>query len=212
METNMVKTKGPIQSLTASGSLADVLTFAHTNRTPYAKKHAAPTNPRSPTQVSARAMVAFLAENWKRLSSANMATWFDRATQRKIANYHAYVGANTARWMNTRFPSKQDPATETPPPPTWANMTVFPTYRTANMRVNAPTGPIPWGLTVHRSMSSGFSWTRSNMIDVILQDVDDVVWWHDRDMQPGTYYYRIIAFNPSGLNANPSPQRSVTIA
>jgi len=211
MESNMVKTKGPAHSLKASGKLADALVFAQTNRTPYVKKHAAPANPRSPTQVSSRAMVAFLAQQWKNLSPADMATWFDRATQRKIANYHAYMAANAVRWRTTRWPSKQDPATETPPAPTFANMVMYPTFRTANMRVIKPAGAIPWGLTVHRSTSSGFSWQRSNMIHVILQDVDADVWWYDRDLLPGTYYYRIKAFNASGLEAGQSTQRAVTI-
>jgi len=207
----MVRTKGPMQSLKASGSLADVLTFAQTNRTPYAKKHTAPANPRSPTQVSARAMVAFLAENWKHLSSADMAAWFDRASERKIANYHAYMAANTVRWRTTRFPSKQDPATENPPGPDAPGFVMYPTYRTANMRIIKPTGEIPWGIAIFRAMQPGFQWSRDNMVSIKLQDVDADVWWYDRDLEPGTYYYRIFGFSASGKQSGYGTYRSVTI-
>lgn len=211
MESNMVRTKGPAQSLKASGKLANALVFAQTNRTPYVKKHAAPANPRSPTQVSARAMVAFLAENWKGLSAADMATWFDRATERKIANYHAYMAANAVRWRTTRWPSKQDPATETPPGPNAPGFVMYPTFRTANMRIVKPTGEIPWGITIFRSTTPGFTWSRNNMVSVKLQDVDADVWWYDRDLQPGTYYYRIFGFSASGHRSGYGTIRSVTI-
>lgn len=211
MDSIMVKLTGPAQSIMASGSLADALTFARNNKTAYVKKHAKPTNPRSPTQVSTRAMVAFLAENWKRLSAADMATWFEEATRRKIANYHAFMAANTVRWRTTRFPSKQDPATENPPGPAGTGFVMYPTYRTANMRIIKPTGEIPWGIAIFRAQQSGFQWERSNMVGIKLQDIDADVWWYDRDLQPGQYWYRIFGFSASGHRSAYSTYRTVVI-
>lgn len=207
----MVKLKGPMHSTTASGKLAKALIFFNNKDTAYARKYAPPLNPKSPTQTSTRAMVAFLAQHWKNLTAAQMATWFSRATETRIANYHAYMAANTVRWRTTRYPSKQDPATETPPGPNATGYSMWPTYRTANMRIIKPTGEIPWGIAIFRSMTPGFPTDRPHLVGMKLQDVDADVWWYDRDLLPGTYYYRIFGFNASGHRSAYSSYRSVTI-
>lgn len=108
----MVKLKGPMLGSRASGSLADTVTFAKQKGTHYARKHAAPTNPQSGLQVSMRAMMTFLSQQWKNLTTGNQATWSTAFPTEEIPNYNAFLKYNLERWRNSKGPSKRYPATE----------------------------------------------------------------------------------------------------
>lgn len=207
----MVKLTGPMHSTTALGTVAKTLIFSQSKNTNYMKTHAAPKNPKTDLQVSVRALVKFLSENWKTLSLAQQQSWFLKATSKNIHLYHAYIGANQSRWTTFRAPSKQDPATETLPAPANPLITAFPSGSTAVLRIWSPTGAMPWGLFIHRGTITNFPRLRENVIGILLQDIAADVYYYDKNLTPGTYYYRAIPFTETGLKGPNSAQRTVVI-
>lgn len=96
----------------ASGSLADTVTFSKCKGVSYLKLHQKPKQPRSAKQNAMRAILRFLSEQWKNLSSSDMALWFNLATPANVSNFNAYVSFNLARWRSGLAPS-QIPTTDT---------------------------------------------------------------------------------------------------
>ncbi len=207
----MVKTTKSVLSETASGKLASALIFSMSKKGGIVKAYATPANPRSPKQLAVRAMQGWIGQQWKLLSTADRDTWLPKSLQAHVHPYHAYLGENGARWPSFLTPTKAIPPSTTPPAPNYANMSAWPTYRTANFNILAPTGEMAWGVILHRSLTSGFTANWDNAVLVVLQDVAANVEAQDKDLEPGVYYYRPTAFGRGGLHIHPGPQRTVTI-
>lgn len=195
----MVKLKGPSVSAAASGAVADALVFSKTRKTAYLKKHSKPKNPQTPSQVSMRAMIAFLAQNWRNLSASDQNTWANAATPRHIAPYHAFVAANSKRWRNFLRPSKQDPATETFPRPASPGFLLTVNLQLVTLQA-WPRDPTEiWGYSVHRSLATPFTHAYDNTVSFILQVGIGNSYGTDGPLDPGTYYYKVAPFGPTGI-------------
>ena len=109
----MVKVAGPMFSLSASGTLANAITFATWKGRPYVRERVIPSNPKSGAQVGRRAMFTFLSQEWAGLSTAQKATWETLADADTISPYNAYVKANLQSWHNYLSPTQATPATLT---------------------------------------------------------------------------------------------------
>jgi len=100
----MVKVKGPMMSLDASGTLAGTFTFGKWKGRNTVRSHAVPSNPRSAAQVSTRAMMRFLATAWTNLTTAEKATFQTIATTYAISPFNAYVKTAMNRWTQYEGP------------------------------------------------------------------------------------------------------------
>ena len=205
-----MKLKGPSLSPEASGSLADVLTFSRSAKSPYAKKHAAPSNPKSGPQTAVRAMMRFLSQNWITLSPADVLTWETLAYDRQIAPYHAYIAENMKRWKTHRFPSKAYPATETVVIPATIYQNAF--GGKAHIRVELVNGGgfLPWGFATYRRTTPFGPLTWDQIVNVILRVGTGWNKWNDTPLTPGTYYYRSATFTDTGFPRMACPQDSAT--
>jgi len=105
----MVKIKGPMLSLAASGTLADAITFASWKGRPYVRERVKPSDPKSGAQLGRRAMFAYLTQQWNLLSDANRATWQAIADELVASPFNAYLSANLEAWHNFLAPSYEDP-------------------------------------------------------------------------------------------------------
>jgi len=105
----MVKLRGPMFSLGASGTLADAVTFSINKGRPYARERVIPSNPKSGAQAGRRAMFTFLTQAWAALSDADKATWQDLADELVSAPFNAYMKTNMERWHNFLTPSHDAP-------------------------------------------------------------------------------------------------------
>lgn len=194
----MVKLTGPAVSTEAVGSIADVLSFQKGKRGTICKKHAKPAQPRTPKQVGVRACIKFLSQQWSTFTAAEMATWFTRARRMEVANYHAYISANANRFTNNLMPSKEDPATEAGGGSAMEANYVLPHFRAISYHAKSGGPPINWGYHLCRSQTSGFTPGPENTIAIFFKEVPVYTVYWDRDLAPGTYYYRCRGFDDTG--------------
>ncbi len=194
-----MKLKGPGNSIDASGSLADILTFCKGQKTKYAKKHAAPSNPKTGPQTSVRAMIAFLSKNWKTLSTADVETWRPVADALHVAPYHAFIAENAQRWKTFRFPSKAYPATETIVVPAVIFQTAHDGKAHIRIERASGAGALPWGYLTYRSPVAFGAGTWDQCVNVMLRDPAATTLWNDTPLPPGHYYYRTSSFTDTGF-------------
>lgn len=207
----MVKLKGPMLSQSASGALGPAVTFSHCKGRAYARKRGVPADPKTPDQVSYRAIVAFLSAAWKTFSDADQATWTLRAIKDNIPPYSAFVAHNIDRWTQFKRPGQVDPVLED--------------GDTGNTRNNAADGGVGfaivhpelrdagdiWGCTIHRSTLPAFTATRTNCIALIPTPSEIEYSYQDRNLAPGTYYYQARFFTTHGKIGTVETERSATV-
>lgn len=194
----MVKITGPLASQSASGSLGEAMTFSHSHGRAYLKKKASPKQPRTGKQITVRALMKFLSQEWNTFSAAQMTTWAKPAFDQRISNYHAYIQINQERWNNAKTPTKEYPAAE-------SSYTRYPQYNVAwdkvasiLYRTRISGVPYPWGYLLCRSTVSGFTPGRGNTVHFFPQIGTGYTYFLDTPLDPGTYYYRCAAFNDDG--------------
>ena len=207
----MVKIKGPMGSVNASGSLADVATFASWKGRQYARRNVIPKNPQSAPQISVRGIMAFLAAQWSGLSAPNKATWIKLAAQTQISPFNAYTAHNLDRWQQFLPPTQAYPATKTG---TQANAYittvvggvghVLVTY--ADEDINDG-----WAMLFFRSPTPAFESARTNLITVLPIDYIGFSTYRDSPLAPGTYYYRERLFTTSAKLADQSFTYDATV-
>lgn len=194
----MVKTKGPTISAEASGQLAKTLIFVKGMKARAVKKHATPRNPKSPAQVSVRAMIKFLSQDWQTLTTLQKATWNTPAFVDKIAPYHAYLRTNMIRWKTFRGPGKTYPVAPSGPTGATIYQDVFDGVASTVERVINGGGILPWGYIIFRSPVDWPAGTLDQVIAVVPRN--PVLWTFHRDtpLEPGTYWYRTSNFTEAG--------------
>lgn len=102
----MAKLGGPLMSMTASGTVGGIITFATWKGRPYVRTRVIPANPKSAAQLGVRAMMTFLSQQWAGLSTGNKATWDLAADARKVSPFNAFVAANQGFWRDNLAPGK----------------------------------------------------------------------------------------------------------
>lgn len=194
----MVKVYGPMFSLAASGTIGDAATFSSWKGRGYVRERVIPANPKSGPQTGMRSMLSFLSKQWASLTSAEQATWDDRAKASVISNFNAFTSYNQTRWRSYKGPSKEDPAAEASTPA--AAPTTTPTGGIRQVQLSIADGsPAPdWGYIIHRSGTTGFTPAYSNCVAVIPKTATPTV-YIDTPLTAGTYYYRIQGFNDDGI-------------
>ncbi len=204
----MVKLKGPSISTEASGKLADALIFSTSKNRAYLKRHAAPANPRTGPQTSARAAIKFLSQAWKQLSPTEQATWAKLALPSEVAPYHAFIGQNAARWTTFRAPSKAYPAPEIPPPPIAPILFLTGGVGMISLRIGQRTPNNTWGAIAFRARGPLADFPHSTcVLWTPLQPVaiNDTI---DTPLEPGAYWYVVRTFSINGLMSLPSATRT----
>jgi len=199
----MVKLKGPLGSAEARGSFGDSAVFSSWKGRSYARSKTIPTNPKTPMQVSTRAMMAFLANQWSTLTEVQKATWNAAASNAKIPAYNQFISANLGRWSELRAPGRKDPATEAGNLPSVD--TFYAEGKTAHAELAADWYDLnnAWGLLIFRSTASGFAPSRSNCIAIIPLTATGGPLYDDQGLEPRPYHYNFRSFTTDGkLSAN----------
>jgi len=207
----MVKVDGPMLSFTASGTLADTVTFSTWKGRAYARTRVIPKNPRSAPQRGIRQMMEFLTRQWTAVSASNRATWEPVADQTQISPFNAFIGRNLARWRNYRAPAQTPAAPETDNLPTLGTPTVSAVGR--NIKIDVPiTSPADgWGVILHISRTNGFTPGFSTATKTVPVPSSGPASAEIGPWTPGTYYVRVVAFTRLGRMGTPTAQQSVTI-
>lgn len=95
----MVVLKSPLTSQSASGTLADVLTFRNLRSKHVAGVKSNPKQPRTLAQRATRIWMTWLSKQWSTLSYDQQHTWLNYTDTPLLSAYHAYIRYNTKRWI-----------------------------------------------------------------------------------------------------------------
>lgn len=198
----MVKVYGPAMSLTASGTLANTLTYSSWKGRAYVRERVIPSNPKSGLQTGFRSMFKFLSQQWATVPGAKQATWQTLADASVISPFNAYMAQNQLRWRRFLPPSFEYPipaidsvGTYTAGEPTAtggiASVTIT---HTIDLDIEGN-----WGLLIFKS-TTGFSTGVSNLVAAILSDTLSTEYtWLDSPLSAATYYYNCRLFTNDGV-------------
>lgn len=194
----MVKLKGPVASLDASGKLADVLVFAKTKGRRYAKKLTNPTNPRSGDQVGSRAMIRFLSKQWQNLTPTMRDTYADLAEAAKTTPYHAYLSANQKRWTTGLYPAMEWP----PNLGVNAGLISFATHDVHGFSVEftliPQTANYNWGVIAYTNPTLPYTGSIATALSVDPWDCVSNLVISYGPLSIGTHYFRFYTFSYEG--------------
>jgi hypothetical protein len=162
----MVKLKGPLGSAEASGTLGRTAIFSSWKGRAYAKAHAVPSNPNTAPQISVRAMLAFLSQQWAAFTVPNKATWNEIAAQKNIPPYNAFLSDNLDRWKRFHAPGKVYPISALGTLPDLDHFTI--SGGLAKIRIESTWEGLNnvWGMMIFHSLTPGFTPSRANLIHI----------------------------------------------
>ena len=206
----MVKLKGPMLSLEASGTLAETVTVSNWKGRAYMKKHAVPSNNQQQAQLGIRTAMTFLTQQWSGLSAAQQESWQDLAEADQVSPVNSYVGTNLLRVADALAPTKEYPAAETAWAPAWGGVVteVFPTF--VRVQLTVLPGPVPWPFFLYRDASTGFTPSPSNLVAMALGvNFPSVINIRDEPPSHGTWYYRKASGSPDGSIAIDATETTV---
>ena len=195
----MVKLTAPLFSLGASGTIGKAVTYSNWKGRAFARQRVIPHNPQSGGQVGARAMWAFITQNWAALTTAEKATWEARAGQTIISPFNAYTSYNAKRFSTFNAPSQEDPAAEANTPGTIVTFTATGGVREVVLDIALSVAADNWGIAVFRSTSTGFTPSITNLVYARLLDSVTPIQIVDTPLDPDTYYYDAKVFTDDGL-------------
>lgn len=207
----MAVVKGPLFSIGASGTVAGAVVYSTWKGRPYVRQHAIPANPRSAGQLSVRAMMQFLSQIWDGLTDADKADWDTRAAATNISPFNAFIAYNLTRWGLGDSPSKLDPATETGGAGSLTNHAATAQSRAINVETECDTVADMWAIAVYRSLTTGLTGTRSQLVHVIPAGDLAVYEWLDFPLTVGVaQFYKFRQFSDDGVLGDVSAEITAT--
>lgn len=208
----MVKVRAPALSLEASGSLGGAMVFSKWKGRPYVRALVRPANPRSGGQVGVRSMFKFLAQEWAGIGSTPQASWEDRADQKIVSPFNAYMGYNQFRWRDFTAPSQDDPAAVADTGAVMGATSATPGVRSVTISAIVTTPNDMWGLCVFRALTTAFATAFDNLIGVIPYVASSPITLVDSPLDPDTYYYNYREFTKDGQLAAELGEDSAVVA
>ena len=207
----MARVTGPLMSIDASGSIAGAIVFSKWRGRNYVRRHAVPSNPRTPGQVAARAIMAFCGREWDALGDPAKGTWLEAADSAKISAFNQYVKINARNWRDQMMPSQDSPAERiiVGDAPTAIDLTASGRQVLVEITLADDTGI--WGIAICRSLITGFTPAAVNAVWILPASVTPRL-WVDGPLVPGTYYYSAFAFSTDGLVTDACTEASVVVA
>lgn len=196
----MATVKGPLFSIDASGTVGGAVVFSKWKGRNYVRRHAVPANPKSGGQLSVRAMMKFLSQYWSSLSTSDKADWEPRASVTSISPFNAHVAYNMSRWGVNSPPTQLDPATEIATPGTIANEAATAGSRSIGLADEVTVLGDNWGILVFRSLTTGLTGTRNQLVHVIPAVSAAVFTWLDFPLTVGIeQFYKFQAIADDGI-------------
>lgn len=198
----MVRTKGPLLSDDAAGSLSRTLTYQRNNKRSSMRKFSTPKKTKTPKQNSIRKMVGFLSAQWKTLKTIDQATWAAPAKAAGHAPFHAYVRYNMRRWQNFRAPTQSYPADDAAVPPSMIKPTYYKKYHAFTIQI-FPTGDATtWGYTIHSDPAFPYAPSLTNLIDIVpnVPGANEII--YEAPYPPGNYHILFRCFGFTGVWGN----------
>lgn len=194
----MVRVTGPMLSQDARGKLGSVLLFSKSKQAHTVRQLVTPTNPKTPSQVSFRALTKFLSKQWASLTPAEKETWALFTGDKPSSPHNTFVGTNTTSWDIFDPPSKSYPRTGVGGTILPAAQVVIPSTKSLTLELTRPFLGPDWGWIVYRRTTGPFTPTRDDAVAFVLATPPTTV-FRDRPLITGTtYYYYTQGFNTTG--------------
>lgn len=194
----MAKVDGPLFSFAASGTIASTVTFSKWKGRPYVRQRVIPSNPKSPLQISTRAMMTFLSQQWANISSAKQDSWQTIADEKVVSTFNAYTSTNMLLWSDFLSP-REDAIPSSPTDATTFAATATGGVGEVVLGSTAVDYGTTWGAQFFRSTTMGFTPSRGNMIGIgPLNLASDDTPFVDKPLAAGTYYYVARPFSDTG--------------
>jgi hypothetical protein len=186
-------------SFEASGTIGNIATFSKWKGRPYVRQRVIPSNPKSALQVSSRAIMKFLAQEWAGIGSTPKGTWDELAAAAQISAFNAYVQKNAMRFREFQAPAQTYPAPETGTLPTavLTSATGGPSY--IDLLITMTTLANAWGVMLFRSPTGTFTPSRANCIAVIPITAAATTVYTDSGLAAGEYFYDAKFFTTEGV-------------
>jgi len=207
----MVKLTGPLQSLAATGSIANLLTFQKTRQGTMVKMKTTPHDAKSDLQIGIRAMVAALISDWHLITTARQATWQTLADENHLTLYQAFLSYNMSRWRQFKSPSQTYPATTAG---TLSNYTITApvggqgtiTHKIAVTLLNDG-----WGFSCHRVPPPWSAFRLANTKRILMMHDTGIQSVTEYGVEPGTYKIRYKHINRLGRYPDSIGEWGVTV-
>lgn len=206
----MVKLKGPLLSIDATGTVGKTMTVSSWKGRPYAKQFKVPTDPQTPGQIGIRQAMAFLSTQWSQLTEAERQTWDELAGQRQITLLDACNSVNLTRFTQDKGLGKRNPQAEATNTVTIISELPIASERYVTLAASSSPGQNAWGYVFYQNASSGFTPHPENVVAVIYGGgVFTVRSARVTPPSAGTWYSRYASFNASGTLKLIAIERSI---
>lgn len=195
----MARVNGPLMSMDASGALGGAVVFSKWKGRNYVRQLVKPANPRSGGQISMRAALKFLAQEWAGIGDAPQATWEDLADAGVFSPFNAFTKFNLKRNRDflAPFQSATDYGQGTASP--IDVFTATPGVRSISVAISdTDAEDTNWGYLLFRSLGTGFTPAFSNLHAVVKAYAAVPTIFIDTPLEPDTYYYDVKPFNATG--------------
>lgn len=193
----MVRVKGPLFSMEASGTIGNAIVFSKWKGRDYVRRHAIPSNPKSGLQVGVRSVFGFIAQDFANLSDADVSDWSDLAAGDNITSLNAQIrdAVDRARRNLGWRENTTDPSGSTVDDPTGGAATAQP--KTLVLSWTDPVANQPdYCYAIYRSTTSGFTPDISNLIAVV--PVSQTTYTDPGLTAGDTYYYVVRGLSTAG--------------
>lgn len=196
----MARVTGPLMSVDASGAVASTIVFAKWRGRNYVRRFAIPSNPRSQLQLSMRAIMKFLAQQWAALSDGDQASWEAGADSLKISPFNHFAGINSRNWKDEYGPSKAYPALRADDAPVVGATTATAHGRQVAGSTVITTANDAWGIALMRASGAPSS-VYNYMVVKILPIAASPITWTDGPLPVGDYYYAAFGITEEGVRS-----------
>lgn len=195
----MVRLTGPMMSMSASGSLGGVVVFSHWKGRAYGRQLVRPSNPKSGGQVSMRAFMKFLSQEWAGLSAPQKSSWDDLADTGVFSNFNAYTKHNLGLNKDFLAPISGFGIDNTLTPSDIDTFAATPGTRSIAITINDDgLNDANWGFFLYRGLTTGFTPAFDNLIALIVANGTNVVTYTDTPLVPDEYFYDATPFTNEG--------------
>jgi len=195
----MVKTKSPMLSLGASGTIADTLTSQSWKGRTYMRKTPKPSDPKSGKQVAMRSMFQFLTQSWAGIPADEKETWNEQAARAEVLPFNAYLNQNLMRWATGRYPQQEF---EQPPVGGFAGgpgPAAVPQGRGLRIGRDILTETLNWGTIIHAIAAAPDQPTFDGVVHV--HQLTSTGFWSFflTPLESGTHWFKTVHFSVSGV-------------
>ncbi len=191
----MARVNGPLMSMSASGALAGSIVFSNWKGRPYVRQLVRPANPKSGGQVSMRAILKFLSQQWVDIPPADQSSWEDLADADVVSYFNAYMKKNLGRNRDFLAPSHNSAIEQVLVIDPITDFTATPAVRSITIEITATNiVGANWGHLLYRGLESEFVPSFTNLIAIVPHTTPDPAVWVDSPLEPDTYYYNAKPF------------------